>query len=143
LIIAGATVTMMGTMQAAVRALFRSVSLDGATEVTREAWELSYKVADTVQLGVDVAWDIFIFSSVFLLGLTMFKHPKLGWLFGAPGCIIGILGLAFNFSTFPYNPGTQGLVDVGPFGGLWFFAVSIKVIFSLKWMDAPVKVNSR
>jgi len=143
LIIAGATVTMMGTMQAAVRALFRSVSLEGATEVTREAWELSYKVADTVQLGADVAWDIFIFAGVFLLGLVMFKHPKLGWLFGTPGCIIGILGLAFNISTFPHNPGTQGLVDLGPIMGLWFFAVSIKVIFSLKWMDSPVKVNSR
>jgi multidrug transporter EmrE-like cation transporter len=126
LIIAGASVTMMGTMQAAVRALFRSVSLEGATEVTQEAWELSYKVADTVQLGADVAWDIFIFAGVFFLG-----------------CIIAILGLAFNIYTFPHTPGTEGLVDMGPFMGLWFFAVSIKVIFSLKWMDTPVKANSR
>jgi len=143
LIIAGASVTMMGTMQAAVRALFRSVSLEGATEVTQEAWELSYKVADTVQLGADVAWDIFIFAGVFFLGWVMFKHPKLGWMFGTPGCIIAILGLAFNIYTFPHNPGTEGLVDMGPFMGLWFFAVSIKVIFSLKWMDTPVKANSR
>ena len=136
LIIAGALVTMMGTMQAAVRALFRAVSLEGAETVTKEAWDLSYKVADTLQLGVDVAWDIFIFTSVFLLGMAMLKHPKLGWLFGAPGMILGAVGLAFNIATFPYNPGTQGLIDVGPFMGLWFFAVSLKVIFSLKWMDS-------
>ena len=135
LIIAGASVTMMGTMQAAVRALFRTVSLEGAGAVSQEAWDLAYRVADTLQLGVDVAWDIFIFTSVILLGIAMLKHPKLGWFFGLPGCLIAFLGLVFNIYTFPYNPGTQGLIDVGPFMGLWFFAVSIKVIFSLKWLD--------
>ncbi len=136
LIIAGASVTMMGTMQAAVRAEFRAVSLEGTSEIAREAWELAYNVANSVQMGADVAWDIFIFTSVFLLGIVMFKHPKLGWIFGAPGCIIAFLGLAFNVYTFPHNPGTQGLVDMGPFVGLWFSAVAIKVIFSLKWMDS-------
>jgi hypothetical protein len=143
LIIAGASVTMMGTMQAAVRVLFRTISLEGAGAVTKEAWDLAYKVADTIQLGVDVAWDIFIFTSVFLLGFAMLKHPKLGWCFGVPGCLVAFLGLAFNIYTFPYNPGTQGLIDMGPFMGLWFFAVSIKVIFSLKWMDSRPDVRTR
>lgn len=141
LIIAGASVTMMGTMQAAVRAVMRSVSLEGASEVTKEAWDLAYKVANAVQMGADVAWDVFIFTSVFLLGIAMFKHPKLGWIFGVPGCLIAFLGLAFNVYTFPFNPGTQGLIDVGPFMGLWFFIVSIKVIFSLRWMDRKVGID--
>lgn len=141
LIIAGASVTMMGTMQAAVRAEFRAVSLEGASELAKEAWELAYNVANAVQMGADVAWDIFIFTSVFLLGIVMFKHPKLGWIFGAFGCIVAFLGLAFNFYTFPHNPGTQGLVDMGPFVGLWFSAVAIKVIFSLKWMDSKAGIN--
>ena len=136
LIIAGASVTMMGTMQAAVRAEFRAVSLEGASTVAKESWELAYNVANAVQMGADVAWDIFIFASVFLLGLVMFKHPKLGWIFGAPGCIVALLGLAFNVYTFPHNPGTQGLIDMGPFVGFWFSAVAIKVIFSLKWMES-------
>jgi len=141
LIIAGASVTMMGTMQAAARAVFRAIPLEGASEATKEAWELAYKAANAVQMGADVAWDIFIFASVFLLGIAILKHPKLGWIFGTPGCIIAFLGLAFNVYTFPYNPGTQGLVDMGPFVGLWFTAVSIKVIFSLKWMDTKVEVS--
>jgi hypothetical protein len=141
LIIAGASVTMMGTMQAAVRAEFRAVSLEGASDITKESWEMAYNVANAVQMGADVAWDIFIFASVFLLGIVMFKHPKLGWIFGAPGCIVAFLGLAFNVYTFPHNPGTQGLVDMGPFVGLWFSAVAIKVIFSLKWMDLKAGIN--
>jgi hypothetical protein len=141
LIIAGASVTMMGTMQAAVRAEFRAVSLEGASDITKESWEMAYNVANAVQMGADVAWDIFIFASVFLLGIVMFKHPKLGWIFGAPGCIVAFLGLAFNVYTFPHNPGTQGLVDMGPFVGLWFSAVAIKVIFSLKWMDSKAGIN--
>ncbi|UCE22016.1 MAG: hypothetical protein JSV46_07340 [Candidatus Aminicenantes bacterium] len=135
LIIAGASVTMMGTMQAAVRAEFRAVSLEGASEITKEAWRRAYSMGNAVQMGVDVTWDIFIFTSVFLLGMAMFKHPKLGWMFGVPGCIVAFLGLAFNIYTFPHNPGTQGLVDMGPFVWLWFSAVAVKVIFSLKWMD--------
>lgn len=141
LIIAGASVTMMGTMQAAVRAIMRAVSLEGASDITKEAWDLAYKVANAVQMGADIAWDVFIFTSVFLLGIAMFKHPKLGWIFGAPGCLIAFLGLAFNVYTFPYNPGTQGLIDMGPFMGLWFFTVSIKVIFSLKWMDKKIGID--
>jgi multidrug transporter EmrE-like cation transporter len=143
LIIAGASVTMMATMQAAGRVMFQAVPLEGASAVTKEAWELAYKAANAVQLGADVAWDIFIFASVFLLGMAMFKHPKLGWIFGTLGCIISVLGLAFNIYTFPYNPGTQGLVDVGPFVGLWFTAVSIKIIVSLKWMDSKVEISKK
>lgn len=137
LIIAGASVTMMGTMQAAGRFVFMIEPLEKASEITREAWELSFKAANAVQMGADVAWDIFIFASVFLLGVAMFKHPKLGWAFGVIGCIIGVLGLSFNIYTFPYNPGTKGLIDMGPFVGLWFSAVTLKVILSLKWMDTP------
>lgn len=135
LIIAGATVTMMATMQAAVRVVFRSISLDNASEATKEAWKMALKAGNAVQLGADVAWDIFIFASVILLGIAMLKHPKLGKIFGLPGCIIGITGLIFNLYTFPHNPGAKGLIDVGPLVGLWFLAVSIKVILSLKWLD--------
>ena len=143
LIIAGASVTMMGTMQAAGRAVFQAVPLEGASEITKEAWELAYKAANAVQMGADVAWDIFIFTSVFLLGIAVFKHPKLGWIFGTLGCIIAFLGLAFNIYTFPHNPGTQGLVDMGPFVGLWFTTVNIKVLVSLKWMDTKVEINPK
>ncbi|NIM57935.1 MAG: hypothetical protein GTO16_03200 [Candidatus Aminicenantes bacterium] len=141
LIIAGASVTMMGTVQGVARVVFRAIPLEGASEVTKEAWKMAYKAANAVQMGADITWDIFIFASVFLLGMAMFKHPKLGWIFGAPGCIIAFLGLAFNVYTFPHNPGTQGLVDMGPFVALWFTAVSIKVIFSLNWMDTKVDIS--
>jgi hypothetical protein len=140
LIIAGVTVTLMATMQAAVRVIFRSIPLDNASDATKEAWKMALKGADAIQLGADMAWDIFIFTSIILLAIAMLKHPKLGKIFALPGCAIGIVGLIFNAYTFPHNPGTKGLIDVGPLVGLWFFAVSIKVILSLKWLDTTSKL---
>jgi len=69
----------------------------------------------------------------------MLKHRARRASVGLPGCIIGIVGLLFNFYTFPHNPGTKGLIDVGPLVGFWFLVVSIKVILSLKWLDMPNK----
>ncbi|MBD3414363.1 MAG: hypothetical protein GF421_08040 [Candidatus Aminicenantes bacterium] len=34
--------------------------------------------------------------------------------------------------SFPHNPGTAGLIDTGPLVGLWFLAISIRILFSLK-----------
>ena len=136
LIISGASVTMMGTIQGAVRVIFNNINLETATNITKEAWQMAYKCGNAVHLGADIAWDIFIFLSVILLSIAIFKHPRLGWLFAAPGCLIGLLGLGFNLYTFPNNPGTAGLVDLGPFVGIWFSVVSIRVILSLKWLDS-------
>lgn len=136
LIIAGVLVTLMATMQCAVRVVFRSISLDTAINITKEAWSMASKCGNAIQLGADMAWDIFIFASVILLGIATLKHPRLGKIFGLPGCFIGILGLGFNLYTFPHNPGTAGLIDLGPFVGFWFFALSLRVITSLKWMKS-------
>lgn len=142
LIIAGASVTMMATMQRAIRVVFQRIPLEDASDATKEAWRMAYKSGDTIQLGADMAWDIFIFASVILLGVAMLKHPKLGKIFGWPGCFIGIVGLSFNIYTFPQNPGTAGLIDLGPFVGLWFFVVAIRVITSLKWMDTHGRLKA-
>lgn len=75
-----------------------------------------------------MAWDMFVFSAVILLGVAMLNHPKFGKFFGLPGILIGLLGLAFNIYTFPANPGTTGLIDVGPLVGLWFLLVTIQII---------------
>ncbi len=135
LIISGALVTIMGTMQGTLRVMFQNISLENAANSTKEAWQMAYNSGNALQLGADIAWDIFIFMSVILLSIAALKHPRLGWIFGLPGIMIGAVGMGFNLYTFPHNPGTAGLIDTGPFVGLWFTAVAIRVILSLKWLE--------
>lgn len=126
-IIAGALVTLMGTMQGSSVAELDKLRPEN-TSPDFQAWKMARIAADSLQLGADLAWDIFGFSAVILLGVTMLKHSKFGKIFGFTGILIGLLGLAFNIYTFPANPGTAGLIDVGPLVGLWFLAVTIQVI---------------
>ena len=70
-----------------------------------------------------------------LFAVTMLGHPKLGRIFGWPGILIGAGILTFNFLTFPKPPAESGLFDLGPVMGLWYLAVGIKLILSLKWVD--------
>jgi hypothetical protein len=135
LIISGALVTLMASMQGALKVVFQNIPLDSISESGQAAREMALRSGDSLQLGADIAWDMFIFMSVFFLSIAALKHPRLGWVFGLPGILIGLVGLGFNLYTFPHNPGTAGLIDTGPLVGLWFVAVSVRVIFSLKWIE--------
>jgi hypothetical protein len=132
MIIAGATVTLMGTMQGALRIVYQEIKQDITGESTNEALRNALSIGNSIQLGADLAWDVFILSSIILLGIAMMNHPKFGKVFGLAGIIIGLMGLAFNIYTFPVNPGTAGLIDVGPLVGLWFLAIVIQMIRHFK-----------
>ncbi len=127
LIIAGALVALMGTMQGSSTAELQKIRPDQASS-NFEAWRMARVSADSIQLGADLAWDIFVFSSMVLLGLAVIKDSRIGKLLGISGILLGLAGLAFNIYTFPANPGTAGLIDVGPLVGLWFLLVTIKII---------------
>jgi hypothetical protein len=45
----------------------------------------------------------------------------------------GLLLLVLNLWTFPIPPGESGLFDVGPFVGLWFMVLSVRMLFSVTW----------
>jgi hypothetical protein len=87
----------------------------------------------TVQLGLDVAWDIFICAGTVLLALAMWAHPRFGKAFTVTGVVIGGLTLGLNLYTFPVPPAAAELVDLGPVVGLWFFIVTIQLTRSLRW----------
>jgi len=145
MIIAGSLVTLMGTMQGSSVAELDKLRPEDSSPDYR-AWRFARISADSLQLGADLAWDMFIFSAVILLSMAMLKHSKFGKIFGFPGILIGLLGLAFNIYTFPANPGTAGLIDMGPFVGLWFLVVTIQVIRHYKTLSSgsstlPAKQN--
>jgi hypothetical protein len=128
LIIAGGMVTLMGTMQGVLRYSRGAAQPAAESNSLWGAWNLAYRAENTAQSGADLAWDMFVFAGMTLLGFAMLRNPRFGRVIGGAGMLIGCLGLAFNIYTWPANPGAAGLVDAGPFAGTWFLVVTIWMI---------------
>ena len=92
-----------------------------------------------MQLGLDVAWDVFICLGTLLFALNMIRHPRLGRIIGIIGIALAVGLFALNIYTFPTPPGEAGLFDLGPFVSLWYLVVSIMVLSSLKWARENAK----
>ncbi|HKJ16857.1 MAG TPA: hypothetical protein VJ984_05895 [Xanthomonadales bacterium] len=87
-----------------------------------------WRAADSIQLGIDVAWDMFILPTILMFAILAFRHLPFGKLIGAAGVVLGIGGLVFNIWTFPTPPIDVGLPDVGPFAMAWY-AIFFATVF--------------
>ncbi len=124
-VIAGTLVNLMLVVQ---QSLFI-----GLGSATRAAMGPAWAGLNLVQLGMDVSWDIYISVATMLLGVVLWKHPRFGLVLGGITLFAGLLLLVLNLWTFPTPPVESGLVDVGPFIGLWFVVLSVRMMFSVKW----------
>lgn len=124
-VIAGSIVNMMLVVQ---QALF-----EGVSKADRAAMGAAWSGLNWIQLGLDVSWDIYIGVATVLLGLTMWSHPRFGKIFAIISVGLGVALLVLNMSTFPVPPGDAGSVDIGPFVGLWFLVLAIRVRTSVRW----------
>ena len=84
-----------------------------------------------VQLGLDVAWDIFISLGTLLFAISMFRDVRFGWILGIAGIVIAVALLVLNLWTFPTPPAAKNLVDLGPLVGIWYLVVTIMMI---RWL---------
>jgi len=84
-----------------------------------------------VQLGMDVAWDIFISLGTLLFGVSMIGDARFGWILGIAGILIAVTLLTLNLWTFPTPPSAKNLVDLGPLLGLWYLVVTVMMI---RWL---------
>jgi hypothetical protein len=130
-VIAGVIVTLMLLVQMSVAAYFR----EAMSEESSPALQATWQGVNQVQLGLDVAWDVFIGIGTLLFAVSVLGHPRLGRLFGGTGIVIAIGLLILNFATFPTPPAEAGSVDLGPLVGLWYLSVSIQVLRSLGWVE--------
>ena len=126
-IIAGVLVTTMLLVQSAVR-LSKPETIDPAS---KWVWDS----LNHVQLGIDVAWDVFIFLASILFAINMYRHPKFGKIFSITGIVISLLLIGFNLSAFPTPPSEIGGIDFGPLLGLWGLGVTINILIRYKWVD--------
>ena len=138
LIIAGAVHTVGASMQGALRIYMNDITHDTTVvETTRAAWKMAMHAGNSLQLGVDMAFDIFILGGFILLGIAMIQHPQFGKWFGWPAIVIGAFGLGLNAWTFPTPPGSAGLFDGGPLVGMWFFAFTVQLYRIYKKNKTP------
>jgi hypothetical protein len=125
-------VTLMGTIQGSARSTFASLKSKTADETLLLSWDFARESANATQLGIDLAWDLFLFAGIILLGMAMLKHPYFGKIIGSIGILLGAAGLFLNIYTYPTPPGEAGLIDVGPLTALWFLPVTILIFTHFK-----------
>ena len=82
-----------------------------------------------VDLGVDLAWDLFLGIALLLLSLVIKGHPKFGFWWSIPLAILGIAVIATNLYTFPNPPDTRGLIDVGPLIGSFIIIFGGRMVY--------------
>ncbi len=132
-VIGGSFLTMMLLVQTSLSIRMDKAVAKAADPATVESLKAVWRGVDSVQLGLDVVWDVFISLGTMLFALNMLWHPRLGKIIGTIGIALAIGLFALNVYTFPTPPGEAGLFDLGPFVGLWYLVVSIMVLLSLNW----------
>lgn len=109
-------------------------SLKGRTENPADIAIIDWsgKMVWSVNLGQDVAWDVFIAIGTFLFAWNMRGDRRFGRILGYSGMIVALCLLIFNLLTFPTPPGDGGLIDLGPFVGFWYLLVTVAMWRTLR-----------
>ncbi len=123
-VVAFALVTAMLLVQGAVEEVFRATLPTAAGAGGEEGLRLACRLVRAVDFGLDLAWDVFMGVSMLLTAPLMAVHSRLGWWFALPAGVLGALLMALNGATFPWPPGTRGVVDVGPAVALYAAVLS-------------------
>jgi hypothetical protein len=125
-VVAGALVTSMLLVQTAVGTERQVITRHDAA-----VWP-AFRHVD---FGLDVAWDVYIGIGTILFAMNAFGHPLYGRVIGAAGVLLGAALLGLNFASFPDPPGSSGLIDAGPFVGLWYAALAVMTWRAPGWLD--------
>jgi len=124
-VLGAAIFTLMGLVQLSIHFQMETLSQSSDIPAALPA------AMNSVQLGMDVAWDVFISLGTLLFALSMFRDPRFGWIIGSLGALIALALLVLNLLTFPIPPANKNLIDLGPLLGLWYLVVTI---FLGKWL---------
>jgi hypothetical protein len=122
------------TLVASMMSVQLAVTIGMDSSITKEAGsqqELLTTVKHSmrwVDMGIDVAWDVFIGTALLFLSIVLSVHTRFGFWWGIPAGLLGAGLIILNISTFPGPPGTRGLFDVGPVIGLFIIALSGRLL---------------
>lgn len=138
---AGVTVTLMLMAQLGLKGWLEHEFGGGATDSTERALHAAFEAANGIQLGLDVAWDVFLVLGTVLLAMNMWHHPRFGRVIAATGIAIAVALITINLVIFPEPPGHAGVVDPGPIIGLWYVVVSVRLLRSGRWIAAQAEAQ--
>ncbi len=145
LIAAGISFTLMATMQGFIRGAYRDAMAAALDDEAREQVRIVFRHVDSTQQGLDMAFDLFISTGTFLLGLVLFRRRDYGPWYGLPGMIVAAGGLTLNLIAFPeVNAGSAGMIDPAPFFAVWFSVLALRFVWDLlAWKeDEPANSDS-
>lgn len=129
---AGISLTLMLFAQLGLKRWYELQFGAGATDSPERTLDAAFQAGNGVQLGMDVAWDVFLVLGALLLAWNMWHHPRFGRILAASGMVIAISLIVINLAVFPEPPGHDA-IDLGPVIGLWYTIVSIRLVMSGHW----------
>jgi hypothetical protein len=121
------TVAAMISVQLAVR-MGMAEPLSPTATADRATADAMLKSLRLVDLGLDVAWDFLIGTTLILLSVALGGDARFGKAWGAITGILGLSLIALNAATFPWPPDTRDLFDLGPFIGLFIITLSARLM---------------
>jgi hypothetical protein len=130
---AGVTVTLMLFSQLGLKRWFEVQFGKGSIDSSERALHAAFEAANGIQLGLDVAWDLFLALGTVLLAWNMWHHPRFGRILAVSGIVIAVALAVANLIVFPEPPGDAGSVDLGPVIGLWYLIVTVRLAMSGRW----------
>lgn len=98
----------------------------GLDEPTAKAIRRGVRLID---FGLDVAWDFLMGTAMIFWGVAMQRRSVFGPRWGFPLVVLGIAVILLNAATFPWPPGSHGLVDIGPLIALFFVGMAARLIW--------------
>jgi hypothetical protein len=122
-VIGGAAFTMMAVVQSAIFATTRQPVVPPLDEGTARALRLAWKGLESVQLGMDVTFDLFYLVGLALFGWNMRRDRRFGAILGTVGALLSLACLGLNLASFPVPPRP----DLGPIIALWGVAVVVQL----------------
>jgi hypothetical protein len=134
-VVAFATVLGMIVVQLAVGAGIGEITT-GLDEPTARALRRGLRMID---LGLDVAWDMLIGTALILWGIAIRGRSGLGPGWGLPSLVMGVALIVLNAATFPLPPGDRGLIDIGPFIGVFMLALAVRLTILGRRAQGPTR----
>ncbi len=125
LVIGFALLTLMLTMQQAVFAEYQELLGDLASAQAPASLKESFALVNRVQLGADVAFDIFYSLGIILISIVIVRRHGFGRLVGIYGLVVAGGLLALNIWYFPTPPAAAGSVDLGPATIVWWVGLFV------------------
>ena len=89
-----------------------------------EAWDRIYAGLNALDLGTDLAWDLFLGLWLLCIGVAMYRHSRLGARWAIPALALVPPFLAFNVAATPDPP-----VIAGPVIGMYVTVLSVWVVW--------------